>query len=330
MSSIDEILPIRAVLLHGTLIEVLLHGKLLCFYSCLFCMTLYAMIFKVLHKTNVALLAAIVGMYLLSAIHVVCRCVIISNAFIASSASPATTAVYLIQPPLGLSIAGATVSTTNTLIADCVLIWRCWVVWNRNWKIIVLPLICTCVGAGLGYKSIHEQAAYIINPNLDRNKYVDYGTPYFALSLVTTSLATIFIVFRIITMTDPAARKARGYTRAIEIMVESAALYSISLIVFLPFLVQKASFDSGYPQAFITQLTGICPTLIVARVSFGHARPDETWRGRRASVEFASSFPLRTTHANHSSLAAMESSTTMGESKSEGMEKTKWGGSGTL
>jgi hypothetical protein len=76
----------------------------------------------VLHKTNVALLAAIVGMYLLSAIHVVCRCVIISNAFIASSASPATTAVYLIQPPLGLSIAGATVSTTNTLIADCVLV----------------------------------------------------------------------------------------------------------------------------------------------------------------------------------------------------------------
>jgi hypothetical protein len=121
-------------------------------------------------------------------------------------------------------------------------------------------------------------------------------------------------------------------------MVESAALYSISLIVFLPFLVQKASFDSGYPQAFITQLTvipgsytychcltyitqGICPTLIVARVSFGHARPDETWRGRRASVEFASSFPLRTTHANHSSLAAMESSTTMGEPKSEGKKR---------
>ncbi|KAJ7239677.1 hypothetical protein C8J57DRAFT_1564742 [Mycena rebaudengoi] len=249
MSSIDEILPIRAVLLHGTLIEVLLHGKLLCSYSCLFCLTLYAMIFKKrLHKTNVALLAAIVCMYILSAIHVVCHWVIISNAFITNSASPATTALYMIQPPLGLSVAGATVFTTNTLIADCVLIWRCWVVWNRNWKIIVLPLICTCVGAGLGYKSIEEQAAYIINPNLDRNRYVDYGTPYFFLSLVTTSLATILIVFRIITMTDPAGRKARGYTRAIEIMVESAVLYSISLIVFLPLLVQKASFNSGYPQ----------------------------------------------------------------------------------
>ncbi|KAJ7239875.1 hypothetical protein C8J57DRAFT_1527919 [Mycena rebaudengoi] len=276
MSSIAAILRARAVYLHVTLIEVLLHGKLFCLFS----LTIYGMIFKRgLHKPNLALVAAIVGMYILSTINVVCRWVLICNAFIANSDSPATTALYLLQPPLGLAVLGGTAFTTNTLLSDFVLIWRCWVVWNRNWKIIVLPFICTWVGAGLGYRSVAAQAAYIINPHLDRSRFVDFRTPYFALSLLTTSLATIFIVLRIITMTDPTVRKAGRYRRAIEILVESAVLYSVALIVLLPFLVQKSSFNNGYPHAFVAQLTGICPTLMVARVSFGHARPDETWQG---------------------------------------------------
>ncbi|KAJ7215662.1 hypothetical protein C8J57DRAFT_1255497 [Mycena rebaudengoi] len=117
-------------------------------------------------------------------------------------------------------------------------------------------------------------------------------------------------------MTDPTVRKAGRYRRAIEILVESAVLYSVALIVLLPFLVQKSSFNNGYPHAFVAQLTGICPTLMVARVSFGHARPDETWQGQRTSVVFTQSVRLQPTHANSSSLVAMDSSTAMGESES--------------
>jgi hypothetical protein len=160
---------------------------------------------------------------------------------------------------------------------------------------------------------------------------------------LTTSLATIFIVLRIITMTDPTVRKAGRYRRAIEILVESAVLYSVVLIVLLPFLVQKSSFNNGYPHAFVAQLTviphsastviilpymmqGICPTLMVARVSFGHARPDETWQGQRTSVVFTQSVRLQPTHTNSSSLIAMDSSTAMGKSESGGMEETNLGG----
>ncbi|KAJ7643222.1 hypothetical protein B0H17DRAFT_1104685 [Mycena rosella] len=227
-------------------------------------------------------------MYIMSTIHVATRWLLITKAFIDHGDTSTTATLALLQPPLWLAVLGAVVFSVNTLIADCVLIWRCWVIWSRNWIIILLPAMCTVAGGALGFRSIAEQAAYVLNPKLDRAAFVDFATPYFALSLVTTSLATILIVFRIMTMSEPATRKSKGYGKLIEIIVESAALYSVALIVFLPFLVQKSN-DDAYPQAVLAQMTGIGPTLIVARVSFGLARPEETWQSKGSSLMFGKS-----------------------------------------
>ncbi|KAJ6501003.1 hypothetical protein DFH09DRAFT_1444763 [Mycena vulgaris] len=252
----------------------------------LFFLTLYAMIFKrEMHKNNLGIFLSIVLMYTLSTVHVACRWLLIKNAFVDHADTPESTAVYLVEPPLWLTVFSAVVLTVNTLAADCVLIWRCWTKWNRHWLIVLLPIICTLVGAALGFRSIAEQAAYVMNPNLDRNSFIDFATPYFSLSLATTCLAIILIILRIINMTEPSTRRAMGYGRVVEMVVESAMLYSVTLIIFLPLLVTESSND-GYAQAVVAQMTsnhiltcslwGIAPTLIVARVTFGLARPDET------------------------------------------------------
>ncbi|KAJ7107560.1 hypothetical protein C8R44DRAFT_322176 [Mycena epipterygia] len=240
------------------------------------------------HKNNLGLFLPLIAMYILSTVHVACRWLLIRNAFIDHADTPTSTLIYLTQSPLWLTVLAAVVFTTNTLISDFVLIWRCWTVWNRNWKVVLLPIVCTLVGTGLGFRSIAEQAAYVINPNLDRNAFIDFATPYFILSLVTTSLATVLIILRILTMTEQTTRKSRGYGRVIEIVVESAILYSVSLIIFLPFLI-RASYDDGYAQGVVAQLTGMAPTLIVARVSFGLARPDETWKTPVTTLSFVRS-----------------------------------------
>ncbi|KAJ7256434.1 hypothetical protein C8J57DRAFT_1075046, partial [Mycena rebaudengoi] len=244
----------------------------------------------------------LIAMYILATTHSFNRWIIITHAFIDHSDTPTSTALALIQPPLSLELGGAIVFSTNILISDCVLIWRCWTVWNYNWRIVVLPIICTLVGTGnyihlihstaaaqrslaLGFRSIADQAAYILNPELDIDMFVDFATPYFILSLVTTLLATLLIVVRILTMSEHNTRRERGYGRVIEIVVESALLYSVTLIIFLPFLIRGAD-EQGIVQSFIAQMTGIAPTLIVARVSFGLARPDETWQAPSSSLRF--------------------------------------------
>jgi hypothetical protein len=119
--------------------------------------------------------------------------------------------------------------------------------------------------SGLGFKSIQEQAAYVINPSLDRTKFIDFATPYFALSLITTCLATLLIIFRILTMTDHTTRQSRGYSRVIEVVVESALLYSVAMAIFLPLLVRNSSNDA-YAQAVVGQVTVSRETWLVAAV----------------------------------------------------------------
>ncbi|KAJ7275984.1 hypothetical protein C8J57DRAFT_1505286 [Mycena rebaudengoi] len=291
MSSITEV---RGPYLQETFVELYMNGL----YTVLFFVTLYGMVFKrQLHKQNVGVFLALIAMYILSTMHIVCRWILMRNAFIDNGDTSTTISLYLLQPPLWLTVLAAIVFTVNTLMADCVLIWRCWTIWNRNWWVVALPICCTLAGAGLGFKSIQEQAAYVLNPNLDRTKFIDFATPYFALSLVTTCLATLLIIFRIITMTERTTRKSRGYSRIIEIVVESALLYSIAMAIFLPLLVTDSSNDA-YAQAVVGQITGLAPTLIVARVTFGLARPDETWQ--QPTTWFHASSGPPPTHPNGS------------------------------
>ncbi|KAJ7118120.1 hypothetical protein C8R44DRAFT_549363, partial [Mycena epipterygia] len=215
----------------------------------------------------------IIAMYVFSTVHAASRWVLVKNAFIDHGDTAESTLTYLLVNPLWLVVVPGVMFPANTLVADCVLIWRCWVVWNRNWKIVIIPTLCAISGAVLGFLTIATEAQFILHPDLNRETFADFATPYFILSLVTTLIATLLIILRILTMTDG---RARGYGRVIEIIVESAGLYCAVLIIFIPFLI-RASANDGYPQAVLAQVTGLAPTLIIARVSFGLARPESTW-----------------------------------------------------
>ncbi|KAJ7643134.1 hypothetical protein DFH06DRAFT_1427081 [Mycena polygramma] len=304
MSSIDEFLSARQIYLQDTFVELFMNGKKfllpnLRLYTGLFLVTLYAMVFKATtRKTGVLL--ALIAMYTLSTVHLACKWVLIKHAFIDHGDSPTSTVIHLVQSPLWLTVLPAVTLTTNTLVADCVLIWRCWIVWDQDWKVVLVPLLCTFVGAGLGFRSVAYQAAYITNPN-----GVEHSSLLFIV-LGHNRWATILIIIRIVIVTDSTTRKSRGYGRVVEVLVESALLYSVTLAVFLPFLV-RASVNDGYPQAVLVQMTGIAPTLIVARVSLGLARPDETWQNPTTSLAFArrSKSELPTTSGSSHSHAAV-------------------------
>lgn len=86
---------------------------------------------------------------------------------------------------------------------------------------------------------------------------MDYALPYFSMCLVTTLLATILIVFRIFWLTRNQAGSAfSGYRAVIEMIVESALLYSVSLIIYIALLFGPDSDNSdGYAQAILIHMT---------------------------------------------------------------------------
>lgn len=103
-------------------------------------------------------------------------------------------------------------------------------------------------------------AIFQIDPNsglatAQFNKFAKFSMIYFILSLSSTTISTLLIVYRIISVSrETGFSTINPYRKVLEIIVESAALYCIILIIYLPFLVRD-DFSSGYPQALLISIT---------------------------------------------------------------------------
>ncbi|EPQ61250.1 hypothetical protein GLOTRDRAFT_135769 [Gloeophyllum trabeum ATCC 11539] len=176
---------------------------------------------------------------------------------------------------------------TNQLIADGLLIYRCYSVWQSKFRIIMLPLLMVAATAVSGYiqANILNQL-YLIR----RDTPLDQATPppdwrhlqnlqsslsetYMACSLATNIVVTTLIAARIWwkshqvrTTLGPQAGRSRS---AANLVIESGALFSASLLVWLimhALLPNKYEYIAG---AISSQMVGIVPTLIIVRVGLG-------------------------------------------------------------
>ncbi|KAK0430040.1 hypothetical protein EV421DRAFT_1913494 [Armillaria borealis] len=179
-----------------------------------------------------------------------------------------------------VSIAGG----ISTLLADTSLIWRCWTVWGRRWVIVLIPIVCTLTGTAIKildtYHLMHD------TPD-NAQDLLSYGSAaiwsilYISFLMATTIFCTLLIIYRIVSITGGTG--IRLYRGVIEIIVESALIYSVSLLMYVV-LVARESPGGPYADAIASSARGIAPTLIVGRVAAGHARPDESWNRSIAST----------------------------------------------
>ncbi|KAK0496174.1 hypothetical protein EDD18DRAFT_1391028 [Armillaria luteobubalina] len=100
--------------------------------------------------------------------------------------------------------------------------------------------------------------------------------------LATTLWCTLLIIYRILTITGVKYRangRLRVYQHFLEVLVESLALYSISLVVYLALTIHEDS-RLYYLDAIVGIAKGVAPTLIVGRFTARHrAHPDDSWQG---------------------------------------------------
>jgi hypothetical protein len=139
----------------------------------------------------------------------------------------------------------------------------------------------------------------------------------YSLSIATTVVSTVIIVIQIL-MVSRMPGSSCQLTSAMEIIVESAALYSISALVYTPIVAQLSaatahvamyqlyadiffaymaiessflSFPSSSPNS---SLQNFAPALIMLRVVLGRACPDTEWSGKISGLQSnsASGIPL--------------------------------------
>ncbi len=133
--------------------------------------------------------------------------------------------------------------------------------WGRHWLPILLPillLICATgmilqsfylliyLSLGAVFKIISIYKTYITGSS-DAQDLIIYSSSV----LATTLWCTVLIIYRIVTVARAGKGELRAYRHVIEVFIESSALYSITLIVYIGFY-SRNDWTSDYTTPFAT------------------------------------------------------------------------------
>ncbi|KAF9007708.1 hypothetical protein BDZ89DRAFT_1168458 [Hymenopellis radicata] len=203
----------------------------------------------------------------------------IDRLFIAHGTSLETEFNYSLTGDIPKSIAVDVLRCLSVFVADLILVWRCWVLYGGNLKVIAIPGLCMITETISACMII---VSFVENVNRASASRVNWTLAYYSMTVATNSLCTVLILFRIVRVSGLGA-SLKTYRGIIEILVESAAMYAIIyialLIVYACQFYTGAAVENGRPYAAVISdsITGIAPTLIIARVMAGQSRPDDSW-----------------------------------------------------
>ncbi|KAK0232047.1 hypothetical protein EDD85DRAFT_98935 [Armillaria nabsnona] len=240
---------------------------------------------KNISKARIYMGCIITALYIFSMIYVIASWIEFSRAYIFATSFRARYDMMYSSAPC--EIMGVTATALNLIIADCTIIWRCWVVWAHDWRVIILPIFFVIGETVCGVNGVVHKFIVSLNDETGTN----WAVATMAATLGTNILCTALIVARIIYV----ARRQRGimggirtYRGVIEIVVESATLYSAMFLVFMILYLLEGN-GYMYPQALVYPVTCIAPTLIIFRVASGQGRPEESLIETQSSLHFQTS-----------------------------------------
>ncbi|KAG7448634.1 uncharacterized protein BT62DRAFT_992651 [Guyanagaster necrorhizus] len=278
--------------LNSTILHALLYG----IYTGILAVTLWNIFINKCWPIRRAMVAVIILLHALVTINFTANWSYIRSAFIENGQSFRAIYSKLESPDQTYYWETSIAASMSTILADLYMIWCCWMVWGRRWLIVLLPILSLVSAIGMALDPIYSFLSRIIevyhayfNPS---TKSELFQMLYISFILATTLWCTLFIIYRILTVAGIRHReegRLRVYHRFLEVLVESSALYSISLILDLAFTI-RYNWGEFYLDVIAAIAKGIAPTLLVGRMKTGHrAHPDDSWQGSMiASVSIRS------------------------------------------
>ncbi|PBK60879.1 hypothetical protein ARMSODRAFT_1026150 [Armillaria solidipes] len=248
----------------------LLHGV----YTGFIAITLGNILMNKSQSTGRAMVMVIGLLHIFTTINFAFNWSFICSTFVNYGQSVWTRYLVAVSPSISVMVMGAT-SLMCTILADSTMIWRCWMVWGRRWLTILLPVVFLVFA--MVFKAIAMYKQYTI----PGEGHAFYFMLYSCSVLATTLWCTSLIIYRIIATVRAGVGTEfglRAYRHVIEILVESSALYSISLTFYVAFYA-CGNIALNYFDVLAAISRGIAPTLLVGRVAAGHAHPDDSWEG---------------------------------------------------
>ncbi|EKM77397.1 hypothetical protein AGABI1DRAFT_108226 [Agaricus bisporus var. burnettii JB137-S8] len=183
-----------------------------------------------------------------------------------------------------INIARSVNQVLTMIIGDSVLIYRCWIVYERRWLVITPSLFLYLGSIAMAIKILETECnpATIQSITLNSSQIRPWYATFFGINAVQNFLTTGILIWRIwriereidkyiVHCDDVTTRQPRYLQKVMRIIAESGAAYT--LIVITTFLVDISGSNALYPTSDMAsylkalQATGIAFNVILIRSS---------------------------------------------------------------
>ncbi|KAG7097817.1 hypothetical protein E1B28_005135 [Marasmius oreades] len=157
--------------------------------------------------------------------------------------------------------------TISNWFADGLLMYRCYVIYNMQKWVLVMPGIMFGGSISTGVLTLYKSSRP--GSNLWAGIAVNFALPYFVLSVALNIMLTLIISFRLLWHSHKYNLSASSngvYKRIVSMLVESCALYSLFSILFIG-TYAAGNYESDLFLPILSQVQIIAPFLIIIRVA---------------------------------------------------------------
>ncbi|KAK0222365.1 hypothetical protein IW262DRAFT_1460688 [Armillaria fumosa] len=260
----NNIFDVLDLSLNCMVLEAWLHGL----YTGIIAATLWTVSSSSKRSSSTFLRTTIITLYMLSTILFTIDWAFERRAFIEHSNNYYSVFTALVDnhSPLWRAdfLWGGITSGISTILVDIIIIWRCWTVWDRQWRVVSLAILCVIVGTAMKTMQIINEfnipakdiSGAAIFPD------IDWPLVYILMMLAPTLMCTILIVYRIICV----AQKVFLFRDIIAALIESAGVYTLALIIDLAMTVANIN-AVNYLVYIVAYIKVIAPTLLMLHVA---------------------------------------------------------------
>ncbi|KAF9486095.1 hypothetical protein BDN70DRAFT_926810 [Pholiota conissans] len=177
----------------------------------------------------------------------------------------------------GLAIGVNFLSAAGLVLSGSLLIWRCFNLWDRSFRIIFVPVLLTITeGALMLTLAI---GAGVIPPSAltEQTRLNKVAAAGLVMSSCSTIITTALIAYRIRSFLTHQGISAKRFRHTIDVVVQSGAVYSFSVLLYgVVNILNNAADRSGrnvalfnfelWAASFTYYLAGMSTTIMVARV----------------------------------------------------------------
>ncbi|PFH45948.1 hypothetical protein AMATHDRAFT_43879 [Amanita thiersii Skay4041] len=249
-------------------------------------------------------------LYLLITAHLVMDIVRTMQAFGQNSVADADN--YYLQFQSTLSVVKTSINIVVTWIFDALMVssasdsdlvgffihtgqlYRCFVVWNKRWSIITLPILLLLADIGSGISLVIVLAHPEDGASVFEGSQAKTVKSFFAMTFITNGLCAGLIAYKLwVTQRELADSLRDSQKRPISlnriwiIILESGSIYWVTLVLTLAVYESQAGYASLIFLDITSPITGMVFALIIVRVSIGF-KPDGTRGELASSILFAS------------------------------------------